>query len=154
MKHELICLGKIKEKFIHDGIVEYQGRLRHYTSFAITTLKDRQKTVNPAVMLEEEGRILLQALAPGARTVVLDPAGRLLSSEALARLLADWELQGVKQVAYLIGGPDGHAPAVKARADLLLSLSPMTFTHDMARLILIEQLYRAYTIKAGEKYHK
>jgi 23S rRNA (pseudouridine1915-N3)-methyltransferase len=63
-------------------------------------------------------------------------------------------MRGIKQVCYLIGGPDGHAQLVKERVDVLLSLSPMTFTHDMARLLLVEQLYRAYTIKAGEKYHK
>lgn len=151
MKHELICLGKTKEKFIADGVAEYSGRLRHYASFGISMLKERSKG---AATIEAEGQTLLQAVPPGALLVVLDPEGRQLSSEALARLIGEWELQGVKQVAYLIGGPDGHAPAVKNRANLLLSLSLMTFTHDMARLLLIEQLYRAYTIKAGERYHK
>ncbi len=73
-----------------------------------------------------------------------------LSSEKIDQ----WEMQGIKQVCYLIGGPDGHAAEVMEAADLLISLSKMTFTHDMARLLLVEQLYRAYTIKAGEQYHK
>lgn len=154
MKHELICLGKTKEKFISDGIAEYQGRLRHYAPFSITVLKDRGKSANPAQALEAEGRALLQAIPDGAYLVVLDPGGQLLSSESLAEKISNWEMQGIKQVLYLIGGPEGHAPMVKARADMLLSLSPMTFTHDMARLLLVEQLYRAYTINAGERYHK
>lgn len=154
MRHELICLGKIKEKFIGDGIAEYQGRLRHYAGFSITVLKDRGKSANPAQVLEAESRALLQAVPDGAYLVVLDPGGKQLSSESLAQRISEWEMQGVKQVVYLVGGPDGHAPAVKARADLLLSLSLMTFTHDMARLLLVEQLYRAYTINAGERYHK
>jgi 23S rRNA (pseudouridine1915-N3)-methyltransferase len=84
----------------------------------------------------------------------LDPRGKQFSSEAFAGQLDEWEMQGVKQVCYLIGGPDGHATKVLQTANLLLSLSQMTFTHDMTRMLLVEQLYRAYTIKAGEKYHK
>jgi len=154
MKHELICLGKVKERFIGEGIAEYLGRLRHYAPFTITVLRDHGKSANQAQALEAEGRALLQAVPEGARLVVLDPGGQQLSSESLAQRISDWEMQGIKQVVYLIGGPDGHAPMVKSRADMLLSLSKMTFTHDMARLLLVEQIYRAYTINAGERYHK
>jgi len=86
--------------------------------------------------------------------VVLDPGGRQLSSEEFAGMVENWEGQGRQVVSFIIGGPDGLSPAVIARADLLLSLSRMTFTHEMARLLLLEQLYRAYSIKAGTKYHK
>jgi 23S rRNA (pseudouridine1915-N3)-methyltransferase len=154
MKHELICLGKIKEKFLADGIAEYSGRLRHYTDFTLTMLKDRSKPEASGGVIAAEGRALLQAVHPGALVVALDPGGRQMTTEAFTSLLNTWEMQGVKQVCYLIGGPEGHACQVKERADVLFSLSPMTFTHDMARLLLVEQLYRAYTIKAGEKYHK
>jgi 23S rRNA (pseudouridine1915-N3)-methyltransferase len=152
MKHQLLFLGKIKDRFIEDGVREYGARLQHYTSFAITLLKEKGRGKAPAP--EEQGKILLQAVPPGATIVVLDAQGQQFSSEGFARKIDQWEMQGIKQVCYLIGGPEGHAAEVLAAADLLLSLSKMTFTHDMARLLLVEQLYRAYTIKAGEQYHK
>ncbi len=155
MKHEVLCLGKAKESFVTEGVSLYAGRLHHYTTFSLTVLKDRPRgALSPRQAAEAEGRSLLQAVPAGALVVALDPGGKQLSSEELANLIGDWETRGVKQVCYLIGGPDGHPPPVLARADLLLSLSRMIFTHDMARLLLIEQLYRAYTIRAGEKYHK
>ena len=152
MKHQLLFLGKIKDKFIEDGVAEYSSRLQHYTSFSITILKEKGRGKTPST--EEQGKILLQAVPPGAMVVVLDSRGKQFSSEAFSRKIDQWEMQGKKQICYLIGGPDGHAPAVIAAADLLISLSKMTFTHDMARMLLVEQLYRAHTIKAGEQYHK
>jgi 23S rRNA (pseudouridine1915-N3)-methyltransferase len=98
--------------------------------------------------------LLLQAVPAGATIVVLDAKGKQFTSEDFSGIIDQWEMQGIKLVCYLIGGPDGHASEVIAAADLLISLSKMTFTHDMARLLLTEQLYRAYTIKAGEQYHK
>ena len=154
MKHELIFLGKIKDRFIADGVQEYASRLRHYTSFAITILKDKGKSKGQSHITETQGKLLLQAVPPGAVTVVLDVQGQQFSSEAFAKKIDQWEMRGVKQVSYLIGGPDGHSPQVIKSADMLLSLSKMTFTHDMTRLLLLEQLYRAHTIKAGERYHK
>jgi 23S rRNA (pseudouridine1915-N3)-methyltransferase len=154
MKHELLFLGKIKDGFLAAGAEEYASRLRHYTSFSITLLKEKRRSRDPMFICEEEGLQLLQAVAPGALVVVLDPKGKHYSSEGFSQQIDQWEMQGVKQVCYLIGGPDGHGQKVIQAADLLLSLSSMTFTHDMTRMLLIEQLYRAYTIKAGEKYHK
>ncbi|MDK9707828.1 MAG: 23S rRNA (pseudouridine(1915)-N(3))-methyltransferase RlmH [Desulforhopalus sp.] len=154
MKHELLLLGKTKDRFLADGIKEYAARLCHYTTFSITTLKEKTKTRDQATVIDCEGRLLLQAVAPGALIVALDARGKQFSSEAFSEKIVSWEIQGMKQICYLIGGPDGHAPSVLQAADLLLSLSSMTFTHDMTRMILVEQLYRAYTIKAGEKYHK
>jgi 23S rRNA (pseudouridine1915-N3)-methyltransferase len=90
----------------------------------------------------------------GALVVALDSQGRQFTSEGFAKIIAGWELQGVRHACYLIGGPEGHSPKVLQAADLLLSLSQMTFTHDLTRMLLVEQLYRAYTINAGEKYHK
>jgi 23S rRNA (pseudouridine1915-N3)-methyltransferase len=154
MKHELLFLGKIKERFLAEGVDEYASRLRHYTSFSITLLKEKGRIRGRQSAADSEGMQLLQAVPPGALVVVLDPRGKQFSSEALSRQLDEWEMQGIKQVCYLIGGPDGHSASVLQAAHLLLSLSQMTFTHDMTRMLLVEQLYRAYTIKAGEKYHK
>jgi 23S rRNA (pseudouridine1915-N3)-methyltransferase len=154
MKHELLFLGKTKDRFIDEGIEEYASRLRHYTSFSITLLKEKGRMRGQQSAVDAEGMLLLQAIPPGALTVVLDSRGTQFSSETFSRQIDEWEMRGVKQVCYVIGGPDGHSANVLQAADLLLSLSKMTFTHDMTRLLLLEQLYRAYTIKAGEKYHK
>ncbi len=154
MKHELLFLGKIKDRFIEEGVREYSSRLQHYTSFSITILKEKGRGRGKVQTAEEQGRLLLQAVPAGATIVALDSTGTQFSSDGFSRKIDQWEMQGVKQICYLIGGPDGHASGVLAAADLLVSLSKMTFTHDMARLLLVEQLYRAYTIKAGEQYHK
>ena len=154
MKHQLLFLGKIKDRFIEDGVGEYASRLQHYTSFAIKVLKEKGRGRGKSMSAEEQGEMLLQAVPSGATIVVLDSRGQQFTSKAFAQKIDQWEMQGIKQVYYLIGGPDGHPPGVIAAADLLVSLSKMTFTHDMARLLLVEQLYRAYTIKAGEQYHK
>ena len=155
MIHELPFLGRTKDVYIAQGIEEYAGRLRHYTTLSLKILKEhgknRKRGGEPGV---QEGEMLLKSVPAGAFIVALDAGGGQLSSEGFAGLIGDWEQRGVRQVSYLIGGPCGHSPEVLRRADLLLSLSKMTFTHDMVRLLLLEQIYRAYTIKAGEKYHK
>lgn len=154
MKHELLFLGKIKDRFLAEGVQEYAARLQHYTVFIITVLKEKGRLKGAPSAVEAEGQQLLQAVPAGALLVVLDARGRQYTSEAFSRQIDLWEMQGIKQVCYLIGGPEGHAATVHKAANLVLSLSPMTFTHDMTRMLLVEQLYRAYTIKAGERYHK
>jgi 23S rRNA (pseudouridine1915-N3)-methyltransferase len=154
MKHELLLLGKTKDRFIAEGIEEYASRLRHYTSFTLTLIKEKGRLRTQSSTVDLEGMLLLQAVTPGALIVVLDPRGKQFTSEGLARQIEEWEMQGVKQACYLIGGPDGHSAGVLREANFILSMSQMTFTHDMIRMLLVEQLYRAYTIKAGEKYHK
>jgi len=153
MKHELLFLGKTKDSFIADGIKEYASRLKHYTSLSIKTIKEKGRTKGRN-SIESQSDLLLQAVPTGALLVVLDSKGKQYSSEAFARKIDDWEMRGIKQACYLIGGPEGHSSKVTQASDFLLSLSKMTFTHDMVRMLLIEQLYRAYTIKAGEQYHK
>jgi len=152
MKHELIFLGKTKDNFIAQGIENYASRLKHYSQVSVKTLKEK-KTGGQA-NIEEEGRQLLDAVPGGWLTVALDSRGRQYTSEDFAELISGWEQRGVKGVCYLIGGPTGLSPEVVEGADVCLSLSKMTFTHDMVRMLLMEQLYRAYTIKNGEKYHK
>lgn len=154
MKHELLFLGKIKDSFIEQGVKEYASRIKHYTSFDIKILKERSKKQKKLSTIEEQGKLLLKAVPQHAFKVVLDSRGQQFSSEAFAKKIETWELNGIRHASYLIGGPEGHSQEVLKAADLLLSIAKMTFTHDMIRLLLTEQLYRAYTIKAGEKYHK
>ncbi|MBC8207937.1 MAG: 23S rRNA (pseudouridine(1915)-N(3))-methyltransferase RlmH [Desulfobulbaceae bacterium] len=152
---ELLLLGKTKDTYLAHGIDEFSGRLSHYCRLSLRYLKVKKKlgrTVEADV--GEEGRLLLSQIPAGNLVVALDSTGRQFTSEELARQIETWELRGEKGISFLIGGPLGLSPAVVARADLVLSLSKMTFTHDMVRLFILEQLYRAYTIKAGEKYHK
>jgi 23S rRNA (pseudouridine1915-N3)-methyltransferase len=155
MKLELLFLGKTKDSYLSEGIAEYHSRLTHYVSVSLKTLKVKNRAQwNDAITREEEGKLLLSQIPAGALKIVLDSRGRQFTSEELADLVDRWEQQGVKQISFLIGGASGLSTDIVQKADLLLSLSKMTFTHDMTRLFLLEQLYRVFTIKAGEKYHK
>ncbi len=155
MKLEIPFLGKTKDSFIEQGIQEYAGRLKHYSPLHLFTLKVKKKRGwTEEQERHQEGQVLLDSLSPACLKVVLDVRGKQISSPELARQISRWEQEGRKQAAFLIGGPTGHSKDVLAQADFLLSFSAMTFTHDMIRLLLIEQLYRAYSIKAGERYHK
>jgi len=155
MKINLPLLGKSKNSFIEAGIKEYSGRLKHYTPVNLNTLKvKKKKGWTGEQERQEEGRLLLAATAKTDVKVVLDSTGKQLTSIQFADLLSRWEQEGRKQASFLIGGPTGHSEEVLRQANFTFSLSRMTFTHDMVRLFLLEQIYRAYTIKAGEKYHK
>lgn len=154
MQHVILFLGKVKTSFIQTGVAEYQKRLLHYTSLLIRTQKDPGAGKTGPVVKQLQGAALLASAPAGAVKVVLDSSGKQFTSERFAAQLTRWENSGVRTVAWLIGGPEGHDAEVVRRADLLLSFSEMTFTHDLVRLLLLEQLYRAYTIKAGERYHK
>lgn len=154
MKHEIVFLGKTKDSFIQQGIDEYQSRLKHYTNLQITTLKDKNSSKSTSQLIENQGKQLLNSVVPGAIVVALDSRGQQFTSEKFSEKIVNWEDSGIKQVVYLIGGPDGISDEILKVAQLVLSFSKMTFTHDMVRMILVEQVYRAYTIKNGEKYHK
>lgn len=155
MKINLPFLGKTKDSFIETGIKEYSGRLKHYTTINLNVLKvKKKKGWTEEQERHAEGQILLASTMPGDVKVVLDSTGKQIDSLQFADLLSRWEQEGRKQASFLIGGPTGHSKEVLQLADVTLSLSKMTFTHDMVRMFLLEQLYRAYTIKAGEKYHK
>ena len=155
MRIELVFLGKTKEKYLAAGIEDFIKRLSRYTRLEIKTIKDRrqQRKLSENQVKENEGGDLLAA-ANSSFLVCLDRTGKQIDSDGLAGRIRQWEMQGRKSVCFLIGGPLGFAPAVLQQADLILSLSRLTFTHEMTRLLLLEQLYRAYTINAGEKYHK
>jgi 23S rRNA (pseudouridine1915-N3)-methyltransferase len=149
-------LGKTKEQYLAAGIDDFAVRLRRYAQLELPVLKEKKGTAkeDAARQQNEEGQILLGSVPQGARMVALAPAGQQLSSEELAEMLCRWEDQGVREIAFLIGGPTGLAAELLRKADYVLSLSRMTFTHEMARLLMLEQLYRAFSIKAGTGYHK
>ncbi len=155
MKIQLLFLGKTKDSFLSDGIEEYRKRLRHYTNLTIKLIKSKIKgQLKEKLVKEKEGNLLLKNAHPNSYLIALDPGGKQISSEGLADYITRWEHQSINTITFLIGGPNGLSAEVIKQSDLVLSLSRLTFTHDMTRLILLEQLYRAYTIKRGEKYHK
>jgi 23S rRNA (pseudouridine1915-N3)-methyltransferase len=156
MKIELLFLGKTREPYLAAGISDYIGRLSHYTRLEVKEIKDRGKNsrLSAPALIEAEGKLLLQAKMKSSLLVALDRSGCGLSSEEFARKIQIWEGQGTKGLSFIIGGPLGLSPGVMRQADFILSFSQMTFTHEMARLILVEQIYRSYTINAGTRYHK
>lgn len=156
MKLEILFLGKTKKSFLAAGIDEYNKRLRHYVPLEIKVLKEKQwkKTSSISAITEEESRLLLEAKSKSSMLVVLDRKGSHVDSEGFANMLSKWEDNGLKGVSFVIGGPLGLATSIINKAAHVISLSQMTFTHEMSRLILLEQLYRAYTIKEGQRYHK
>lgn len=155
----LICMGKLKEKFYISAAEEYEKRLKGYCRFQILELPESRLSENPspgeiAAGLEKEADLILSKLPKGAWFCTMTPEGKLLSSEALAEKLQEVKLSGISSACILIGSSFGIAPRVKERADLRLSMSPMTFPHHLARVMVLEQLYRAEAIQAGSKYHK
>jgi len=155
MKFLIPLIGKTKESYLDAGIRDYAGRLGRFGAVAMPVLKDRHGRKDPdEVVKVAEAALLLEPAAAAGLCVALDPGGQAIDSEALAAWLTRWEDQGIATVCFLIGGHLGLHRSVLDRADLSLSLSRLTFTHEMTRLILLEQLYRACTIKAGHTYHK
>ncbi len=156
MKLRLICVGKISETYLRDGVDEYAARIRRYLPLTTVELKEEKgggRKADPRYLRDKEGERLLQRIPPEAFVVVLDERGKSLGSEELSALLERHMVQGTAEVALVLGGAYGLSEPVRRRADLLLSLSAMTFTHQMARLIVLEQLYRGLTILRNEPYH-
>ena len=156
MKIKVIALGKIKENFLKDGINEFLKRLTPYTSLEIIELnpveiKDENLT---AKALEEEGEKIISLIKDGSYVITLEIQGKQLSSEELASKINEISMSGISELVFVIGSSCGLAPAVSKRADFRLSISKMTFLHQFARLLLVEQIYRAFKILNGEKYHK
>ncbi len=155
MRLEFLFSGKTKEKYLAAGIEDYTRRLSRYLKVEIKTVKETriQKGEPDNLLIEKESENLLQHVG-GDYLVCLDRTGKQLDSPGLAKQMERWEMQGIKKITFAIGGPLGLSKTILHKADVVLSLSPLTFTHEMARMILLEQLYRACTIKAGGKYHK
>ncbi len=155
----LITVGKLKEKFYLSAAAEYEKRLKGYCHFQLlelpeTRLPDDPSPAQIAAGLEKEADAILSKLPKSAWFCVLTPEGKTLSSEALAEKLGQVKLSGKSSACFLIGSSFGIAERIKAQADFRLSMSPMTFPHHLARIMVLEQLYRAEAISAGSKYHK
>jgi 23S rRNA (pseudouridine1915-N3)-methyltransferase len=159
MQLRVVAVGKIKEKYLQEGIAEYEKRLRPYVKLQVTEIPEEKRPVSasPATesaALEKEGQRILAAIPKGSLVIALDMKGQSWTSEDLADAFQVWELAGKSQIVFIIGGDIGLSPAVLAWSNLRISLSRMTFTHPMARLLLLEQVYRACRINSGEPYHK
>ncbi len=155
----LLCLGKLKEKFYISAAAEYAKRLGAYGKFSLVEIPEVRLPEDPspaeiAAGLEKEAEVIFSKIPKGAWLCVLTPEGKLLSSEALADKMAQVKLSGKSSLCFLIGSSFGMSPRVKAAADFRLSMSPMTFPHHLARIMVLEQIYRAEAIQAGSKYHK
>ena len=155
----LIAMGKLKEKFYLSAAAEYEKRMKGYCQFKLLELPEVRLPDNPSPAeinagLEKEADLILTKIPKGAWFCTLTPEGKMLSSEALAEKLADVKNSGKSSACFLIGSSFGIAPRIKAKADFKISMSPMTFPHHLARIMVLEQLYRAEAIQAGSKYHK
>jgi 23S rRNA (pseudouridine1915-N3)-methyltransferase len=155
LRFELLFLGKTRESYLAAGISDYAKRLCRYIHTDIRVLKEGKPQKNePESMIIEKGSDILLQNVQGSCLVCLDRSGKELDSLELATQMEKWEMQGQQKITFVIGGPLGLSQTSLAQADLVLSLSRLTLTHEMSRLLLLEQLYRACTIRAGEKYHK
>lgn len=159
MKITVIAVGKIKEKFYTDAIAEYSKRLSRYCRLEVIQVAD-EKTPDGASeaqerqIKEKEGSRILAQIKDGAYVIALAVQGNMLSSEQLASKLNKLGVDGQSQIVLIIGGSLGLSDEVLKRADYHLSFSPMTFPHQLMRVILLEQIYRSYRIISGEPYHK
>jgi len=151
MKFKFIWIGT-KSAYLSQGINDYVNRLKHYAQIEIKEIKPKNKSSEISTLKETQR--LEKSLTTGEYHIALDEKGKLFSTEALAKFLAELPKRGHKTITFFIGGPFGLEPKFLRKVDFVLSLSPLTFTHEMARIILLEQLYRVLTIWQGEKYHK
>ena len=155
----LICVGKLKEKFYKDACAEYVKRLSPYCKLTVTEIPEVKLPPKPslgeiAAALDKEGDAIRAKIPPSSRVVALCIEGRLRSSEELPRMFPVPGASREKHMVFLIGGSYGLSPSVKAEASAQLSMSPMTFPHHLARVMLLEQIYRAFKIGEGSSYHK
>ena len=146
MKITLVTVGKLKEKFLVDGVNEYLKRLKNFCKIEI-------REVAECRTVEDEGKKLLAQVPRESFLIVLDVAGVALTSEDFAQKISELTLRGISDITFIIGGAFGLSDEVRLSADFRLSLSRMTFTHQLARLIVVEQIYRAFKINRNEPYH-
>jgi 23S rRNA (pseudouridine1915-N3)-methyltransferase len=158
MRIRIVCIGKIKEKYLQSGIAEFVKRIGPYAKLEIMELDEERMPENPseadkARVLEREGEKLLKQVKEGSELVLLDVEGKSLSSEELAGYFSNLAVNGQSDITFVIGGAFGVSSTIRKAADLRLSFSRMTFTHQMVRLLLVEQIYRAFKIIRNEPYH-
>lgn len=155
MRLEVLLLNKTKESYLQEGIRDYQTRLKRFNPIELVEIKVKKlSTRSDSEIKNFESTLIDKRASEGSYRIVLDSRGQQLSSKKFASFLADLEQKSVQTASFIIGGPLGLADEQLRKADYILSLSSMTYTHDMTRLILLEQIYRAFTIKAGTRYHK
>jgi len=155
MKIKLIVIGKTDEKYLSTGIEKYTDRILHYLPLEYQVIPDIKKTRNLSKnqQKEKEGKLLLSRINPGDEVILLDEGGTQLCSVKFARFLEKKMIKGTRNLVFVIGGPYGFSDEIYRVASSKISLSIMTFSHQMVRLIFSEQLYRALTIIKGEPYH-
>ena len=156
---KLICVGKMRERWFVDAFSEYRKRLAAYCRLELVEPEERRLSEKPSdgeirQALEKEGEEILKAIPPDAFVVCLCVEGQQMPSEGMAELISRQDNSGKPRLCFVIGGSYGLADSVKARADRKLSMSKMTFPHHLARVMLIEQLYRGFKIREGSRYHK
>ncbi|WP_018138174.1 MULTISPECIES: 23S rRNA (pseudouridine(1915)-N(3))-methyltransferase RlmH [unclassified Thioalkalivibrio] len=155
MRLDLIAIGKCMPDWVAAGFDEYAGRLPRELNLNLQALAGPSgaKSMDTATLLRREGEILLKAIPEGARVILLDERGKGVDTKGVARRLADWQQDG-RDVALVIGGAAGLDEAVRARAEWAWSLSPLTFPHMLVRVLVAEQLYRAWSLLNNHPYHR
>ncbi len=158
MRFYVVCIGKLKDAYLRDGVAEFVKRMRPYGGITITELNeskigDKSSDADRKQVVVEEGERLLKAVPKNAYTVLLDVYGKTMSSEELAKTIAKLEVDGISDMAFIVGGAFGVSDELRKSVNYKLSFSPMTFTHQMVRLLLVEQIYRASKINRNEPYH-
>ena len=158
MRFYVICIGKLKDAYLRDGVAEFVKRMRPYGGITITELNeskigDKPSDTDRKQVVVEEGERLLKNVPKNAYTVLLDVYGKTMSSEDLAKTVTKLEVDGVSDMAFIVGGAFGVSDELRKSVNYKLSFSPMTFTHQMVRLLLVEQIYRASKINRNEPYH-
>ena len=158
MRFYVICIGKLKDAYLRDGVAEFVKRMQPYGGITITELNeskigDKPSDADRKQVVIEEGERLLKNVPKNAYTVLLDVYGKTMSSEDLAKTVAKLEVDGVSDMAFIVGGAFGVSDELRRSVNYKLSFSPMTFTHQMVRLLLVEQIYRASKINRNEPYH-
>jgi 23S rRNA (pseudouridine1915-N3)-methyltransferase len=155
VKITFLTVGKTAFKWVEDGSQEYLKRLVHYTSFSRIELPDIKQSANMPreVLKAKEGELILSKISDGDTLVLLDERGKKYSSEQFATMLEKWMMGSSRNLFFVVGGAYGFSEEVYKRANSLLSISDMTFSHQMVRVVFLEQLYRGFTIVKGEPYH-
>ena len=153
MKWVLLQVGKTDAGWLREGVQQYEKRLPHYLPFEVITIPDVKRVRDEKNQKEQEGRAILDKLEPADFMVLLDERGKSWTSRQLAEFVQRKMNESTKRLVFVIGGPYGFSPDVYQRANMKLSLSAMTFSHQMVRLFAVEQMYRAMTILRNESYH-
>lgn len=152
MRINIVCVGKIKEKYFLDAIDEYKKRLSKFCELKIIEVDEASKTTNIPKKMEQEGKLLLKRCS--GKIVALDGGGKLLSSPELAEFIEQTQNQGQSEISFVVGGSNGLSEEVKRHADLVVSFGKITFPHQLFRMVLTEQIYRALSINNNLPYHK